>query len=156
MRHTSLEELKYKLDKKINSRSRKRTSRLKTSIDKQRSKTKVCFKWLSNKYTRKVKAYMAYLVDNDHSISSVSNADKHNKKYFDSRVYPVIKEKYPQAYPIVKKYYNSKEKKLTKKHYCQLLYARLVNMYEDGFQVKTTEHPLHSSNVKFRKDYRSF
>jgi len=121
----------------------------------RKSFTKVNYPWLKRCTSRKAKSYMAFLIDNDPEVSGIPTSARLKKKFFSIKIYKKVKHRFPKLYGKVKRYYNDRGKSLTKDHFKELLYARLVNMYEKGFKIKTQEHPLKSKNEKLKADYRS-
>ena len=114
---------------------------------------RICFPWLKNLYTIKIKAYMAWLIDQATVELTYIRSDDLKIKKFHSYIAPKVNEMYPDGYRLVKAYYNKRGKKLSKSHYSNLLYARLCNMYDRGFSVRTSEHPSKTTNWKLRDVY---
>jgi len=117
---------------------------------------RVCFSWVKNDVTCKIKAYIAFVVDEQFSILKYIRSDDLKLKRFKEMIIPKINEKFPHGYKIVKEYYHSKGKKLIRSHYENLLYARLCSMYTDGFSHKTEEHPSKTTSWKLRGAYKKF
>lgn len=118
-----------------------------------RHQKKINYPWLKRSYSRKAKAYIAFLVDNHPHSASVAASERKKKEFFIKHIYPGVIERFPNLYQKVKRYYKNHGKNLDKKHFSTLLYARMVNMYEKGFTVKTSEHPINSSNSELSNDY---
>lgn len=140
-----------KLEKKLNKKKKEGVS-----IKKGTRKKKCNFPWLKSEAGKKVKAYMCFLTDTSSKNISFSKSTRKKKDFFAEHIYPKVCKKYPKLFKEIVKYYENKGRVLDKPHYYELLYARLVNCYEDGFLVKTNEHPLNSLNSEFKKAYLVF
>ena len=103
--------------------------------------------------SRRAKAYICFLVDCSEENINFGRKAKRKKDFFAKHIYPIICEKFPKLYDEVRAYYIAKGHELDKPHFYNLLYARLVNCYEDGFKIKTYEHPLNSLNQEYKQDY---
>ena len=138
-----------KLEKKLNKQSKKnKTSR--------KRKKKVNFPWLKRETSRRAKAYLCYLVDTSKQNTNFGKNAKKKKDFFAEHIYPAVCEKFPELYKEIKEYYESKGHDFDKPHFYEILYARLVNCYENGFKVKTYEHPENSLNLDYKYAYLDF
>ena len=135
---------------KIERRIKKKAPKTKDTTRKRRKKAN--FPWLKHSYARKAKAYMAYLID----TTTPKIPSRKRKKYFKKTIYPAVKARFPKLYGKIKEYYHNHGHSLTKVHFQDLLFARLINMFEDGFAVKSSEHPLNSTNKKLQIAYSKF
>ena len=142
MQHTKLS--------KIERRVKKKAPKTKDTTKKRRKKAN--FPWLKHSYACKAKAYMAYLID----TTTPNIPSRKRKKYFKEKIYPAVKTKYPKLYAKIRKYYHDHGHSLTKVHFQDLLFARLINMFGDGFTIRSSEHPLNSKNKKLKKAYTRF
>ena len=118
--------------------------------------TKVNYPWIRRNYSCSAKAYIAWLVDSMKLEDTVIKDESQKKSVFRDSIYPKVTKKFPKLFKFVRNYYRKRGRKLDKKHFFLLIYARLVNMYEQGFTVRTKEHPLHSNNKMIRDAYRGF
>ena len=140
-----------KLNKKLNKKKKEGVS-----VKKGSRKKKCNFPWLKSETGKQVKAYMCFLTDTTDQSINFGKSVRKKKDFFAEHVYPKVCKKFPKLFKEIKKYYENKGRSLDKPHYYELLYARLVNCYEDGFLTKTNEHPLNSLNSEFKNSYLQF
>lgn len=147
----------YKIEAKLKKREKrvKKEKSTKKKVLKSKNK-KVNFPWLKSKLGCFAKAYMCFIVDEKYDNLNFSRNLKKKKEFFSEKIYPIICNKYPELYNEILTYYAKKGKDFNHAHYHELLYARLTNCYENGFMIRTNEHPTKSLNPEYAEAYRSF
>lgn len=122
----------------------------------KKRKRKVNFPWLKRDTSKLAKAYLCYLVDSSNENTNFGKSARKKKEFFAEFIYPAVCNKYPTLYTEIKTYYEDKGHEFDKPHFYEILYARLVNCYENGFKVKTHEHPNNSYNLEYKYAYLGF
>jgi hypothetical protein len=132
---------------KLQSKQRKKKSKDSTH--------KVNYSWLTKSYSRKCKAFMAYLYDSGQiSDLEITNPRFSKRRFFDKYIMPRIRIVFPKLGRKIKKYYLGKGRSLSDNQYVELCFARFNSMYGPKM-VRGDEHPTNAGGEIY-KDYTEF
>jgi hypothetical protein len=121
-----------------------------------KKKKRVYFPWLKSSIGRCSKAMIAVLCDQA-DWQPYFRKEESKRSIFLHEVLPKFNRHFPTLETFVKKFYLKHGRKLSHEEYIVLLYNRFCNMYffntETGYVEKTTEHPILSTDKKFKQAY---
>jgi len=109
-------------------------------------KKRVNFSWMKHEQGRMFKTYLALVFD----AINIESRKKFNKRLKEAVKLTILK--FPKMYKIIKKYYLSKGRELTKKEFKIICFGRIMMMFDFDVEKKTidtcSEHPINSKILK--------
>ena len=109
-----------------------------------KKKKRVNFPWVKRRQTKVLKYFLAYRLDKL-GFDPVIRGKLSLRKYFNKKVLPKVREKFPSVYSVIKKYYEKNGRTLSKAEYENLLFLRIQAMFHykkgDKKVRKKKEHP---------------
>jgi hypothetical protein len=113
---------------------------------------KVNYSWINKSYSRKAKAYMAFIYETQKS--QIPNSRFSKRRFFEKHIIDQVIITFPKLKKCIKRYYLTKGRTLTQSQFVELCFARFNSMYGKDM-VRSKEHPLNAKG-KILKDYLYF